>query len=211
MIRNSLTSYIFNIIRNFKFRLGGVKTSNRVRIINSSFEGKNFIGERTIIKNTNLGLFSYVSFESFIQNSEVGRFCSIGPGCKIGLGIHPLSHLSTHPALYSDKPPMGDSICLDRSFNEYETVVVEHDVWIGANSTIVDGVTIGCGAVICAGAVVTKNVEPYSVVGGVPAKHIKYRFDRATVNTLIKSKWWYLSEDEIVMFNNDFMKSSTLK
>jgi len=69
---------------------------------------------------------------------------------------------------------------------------IGHDVWIGANAVIMRGVKIGNGAVIAAGAIVNKDVEPYSIVGGVPARHLKYRFDKETIERLLKSEWWNL-------------------
>ena len=72
-----------------------------------------------------------------------------------------------------------------------------HDVWIGANVIVLDGIQIGNGAVIAAGAIVTRNVEPYEIVGGVPAKTIKKRFDDETINKLLESKWWLMSPNEL--------------
>jgi acetyltransferase-like isoleucine patch superfamily enzyme len=141
-----------------------------------------------------IGAYSYIGMGSLMGRCIIGRFCSIGQNVSIALGEHPTHHISTHPIFFNQK--MGhnipDSIGTPRKLEErrYQPPVISHDVWIGANAVICRGVHIGIGAVIAAGAVVTRNVEPYAIVGGVPARFIKYRFDEATRTMLIKSRWW---------------------
>jgi acetyltransferase-like isoleucine patch superfamily enzyme len=147
--------------------------------------------EKVQLKNVRIEDYSYVAYGSFIQNAVIGKFCSIGPDCKIGLGKHPISaFVSSHPMFYStlkqSQIKLGDS----QLFNEYEEIKIGNDVWIGANVIIIDGVKIGDGAMIAAGAVVSNNVEPYAIVGGVPAKHIKYRFGKQQIEWLLKFEWW---------------------
>ena len=83
-------------------------------------------------------------------------------------------------------------------FNPSKTTVIGNDVWIGESVVIIDGLKIGTGSIIAAGAVVTKDVEPYSIVGGVPAKLIRFRFEKDIVQKLLNSKWWELSETEFI-------------
>ena len=128
-----------------------------------------------------------------INRTTVGKFCSIGPNCTFGLAKHPTrNYVTTYPAFFSK----NNSGCLI-SFSEKnlfeeqpERISIGNDVWIGCNCIIMGGVTIGNGAIIGAGAVVTKDVEDYAIVGGVPAKIIRYRFTKEQIEFLNKIKWW---------------------
>ena len=112
-----------------------------------------------------------------MQNTTIGNYCSIARNVSIGLGLHPLNLFSTSPIFYKRQNALLlDLISKDNEFKEYQPITIGNDVWIGANAIIMDGITIGNGAVIAAGAVVTKNVPAYAIMGGVPAKLIKYRF-----------------------------------
>lgn len=128
--------------------------------------------------------YSYAREPFFMANPEsvIGKFCSIAPNVCVGVGQHPLSLVSTSPRVYQ-----GNSAYYRHSS---EPVHIGHDVWIGRNAIIQDGKTVGTGAVIASGAVVTKDVPPYAIVGGVPAKIIKYRFDPAIIKELLASQWW---------------------
>ena len=108
----------------------------------------------------------------------------------IGLGKHPVHFVSTHPAFYSSHKQFITFADKNDYFEEYEKVTIGNDVWIGTRVMIIDGVSIGDGAIIAAGAIVTKNVEPYSIVGGVPAKLIRNRFNDQDIEFLKKFKWW---------------------
>lgn len=145
------------------------------------------------LKNTTIDSYSYVGQRSELNNVSLGKFCSLGPDLKIGLGSHPVNtFVSTYPAFYSSLNE-GCAIQLraDKIFNdEAIKTIIEHDVWLGANVIIPGGVKIATGSVIAAGSVVVKDVDPYSVVGGNPAKLIKYRFSPAIIEKLMISKWW---------------------
>lgn len=162
---------------------------------NSSFGNDVYIGRNVILRNSSIDNNSYVSDNSKIINTKIGKFCSIGPNVKIILGKHPIDFVSTHPSFYSKNKPF--KVYADKDFvMEYETVVLGNDVWIGDNVIIPNGIKIGNGAVIAAGAIVTKDVEPYSIVGGIPAKIIKYRFDKSTINKIEESNWWNWTETD---------------
>ena len=155
----------------------------------------------------NVGEHSYMGQDIVIPNvkeTKIGKYCSIACGVYIGASSHPLDFLTTHCFAYSKSAPSlyGDLITpkefvVDISDTIYPPVNVGNDVWIGANALIMDGVTIGDGAVVGAGAVVTKDIPPYAVVGGVPAKVIKYRFNEQTIEQLLDLKWWNYPKDFI--------------
>lgn len=147
-----------------------------------------------ILKST-IGKFTYTAERTKVLNADIGNFCSIAWQVSVGGGKHNYEGLTTHP-LWRFK--MLDQGNLDHNSNiqlkdRYKTITrchVGHDVWIAPNVIIVTDIKIGNGAVIGAGAVVTKDVEPYSIVAGVPAKKIKMRFDDKIIEALEEIKWW---------------------
>jgi len=147
--------------------------------------------ENTFILNCDIKTCSYVGKNSVLQNASIGSFCSIANDVVIGLGAHPTSHFSTSPIFYRTKNPLKVKLIdEDVGFVEYQKIDIGNDVWIGARAMIMDGVKIGDGAIIAAGAVVTKNVPAYAIVGGIPAKIIRYRLDSKKIDQLLKLKWW---------------------
>lgn len=177
-----------------------VKFGRGAYIAGSHFEGYNSIGENTRFANSQIGHGSYLSSNCWLNNVKIGRYCSIAPFVKIGFGTHPTdTFVSTHPAFYYDTAtqiPFTFHISKIPAF-QYNTFVkdellveIGNDVWIGVGAIILDGVTIGDGAVIAAGAVVVNNVDPYVIVGGVPAKNIKKRFTDQQIEFLLRDKWW---------------------
>lgn len=157
---------------------------------NTNFGLNNIVYDHTFLLNTVVGDYTYIGGNNKIQNAVIGKFCSIGPEVRIGLGIHPLHLKSTYPGFYTNSEYYRVEKQYDFTGEEYKQVEIGHDVWIGARATILDGVKIGDGAVIAAGAVVTKDVPSYAIVGGVPAKVIKYRFDENRVKELLVEQWW---------------------
>lgn len=154
--------------------------------------------EAQIECNLSLGAFSYIRHGGVVSGTRsIGRYCSIAPEVCIGGGEHPSNWLSSHPFQYAPSrlvqrvageahqplpPPKGPAPC-----------VIGHDVWIGARAIVKRGVTIGHGAIIAAGSVVTKDVPPYAIVAGVPARILRYRFEPAVIAALLKLEWWHLT------------------
>lgn len=170
------------------------------------FSSHNRIYRRTFLRNTSLGRMSYVAEHSRIGFADIGAFSSIGPNVLLGgLGCHPVDRLSTHPAFYSARLQAGDTFSESDIIEELPHVRVGNDVWIGAGSIILDGVSIGDGAIIAAGAVVNKDVPPYAIVGGVPARIIRYRFGEETIDALLEWRWWELDNNQLQSLAPGFM------
>ena len=151
-----------------------------------------------------LGYGSYISNNASIE-ARVGRFTSIAPETQTIIGRHPLDpqYATISPMFFSLRKQTGYTFATEQTFDEFSRAntegqyecVIGNDVWIGTKALIVGGVTIGDGAVVLAGAVVTKDVPPYAIVGGVPAKIIRYRYDEETIAFLLRIKWWDMPED----------------
>lgn len=163
------------------------------------------------VANSNVGCHTYIGANSVVKHCRIGRFCSIGPRVRIGLGIHPTDRVSTYPGFYSPVASGATKFHTDLQVNEYRPVSVGNDVWIGEGALIMDGVTVGDGAVIAAGAVVTADVAPFSIIGGVPAKFIRSRFDAETVSFLLDLKWWNMDDAQIRTYASSFINPDTLR
>lgn len=160
------------------------------------------------LMNVSIGRFSYLA-NAKAYDAEIGAFCSIGPRSVVG-GIrrHPTNLLSTHPSFYSNKNQAGLHFSSGVVFDECLPVLVGNDVWIGAGAVIFDGVKVGDGAIVAAGAVVTKDVPPYAIVGGVPAKVIRYRFEQSVINELIELQWWLWPVDVLRQVAPEFVATT---
>lgn len=158
---------------------------------------KSKIYRSTKILNSSIGKYSYLTSGSSLIYAEVGAFCSIGHNSTIGLARHTIDKLSSSPIFTERKNATGFQWCKYFIESPYRKVVIENDVWIGDHVVIMGGIRVGHGAVIAAGAVVTKDVPPYAIVGGVPAKILRYRFPTEIIDRLLVIQWWNMPESEL--------------
>lgn len=175
---------------------------------NTYFEGKNVIGA-VDLSNSNVGLCTYIRSGS-LKNTKIGRFCSISENVRVVDSTHSYEFVSSFPGFYSSQNNLFPFNKTD--FNEHLATKngfaceIGNDVWVGTNVLIKGGVTIGDGAVIGMGSVVTKDVPPYTIVAGVPAKEIKKRFSNDVISELLLIKWWNWSESIIEERKHYFSK-----
>ena len=168
-------------------------------------EGKNAFGRNSSIVSSKIGYGSYLAEGAKLAKARIGRYCSIGPNVNCIFGKHPANtFVSTHPTFFALKTPVGFTYAENQYFEEFAkphdgafSITLGNDVWLGANVSLMDGVTIGHGAIVAANALVTKDVEPYAIVGGVPAKPIKKRFTEDQIAFLLDYNWWDKSPEWI--------------
>lgn len=221
-----LNRTIKNKILEIKNRKKRIKIGRLSVVINSSFGNYAQLRENVFVSNSKVGNYtkiddnvslnsvqlndcSYLSTSSIISRTKIGKFCSIGPDCRIGLGKHPSKNfVSTHPVFFSTSQQIPISFADRNYFNEFEEIKIGNDVWVGSNCIIMDGVVIGDGAILAAGSVVTKDVPPYAIVGGVPAKTIRYRFEEEEIEFLLNFKWW---DKDIDWLEINFKKFHNIK
>jgi acetyltransferase-like isoleucine patch superfamily enzyme len=181
-----------------------------VVVENCTFGGYNVLFRDVVVSNCSLGAHTYVQKKSVIFNAEIGKYCSIASGVSIAPGLHKSDCVSTHPSFYLKNTPLLKVYATEDLFTTSAKVVIGNDVWIGERAIIMDGIQIGDGSIIAAGAVVTKDIDNYAIVGGVPAKLIKYRFDDKTKEKLLEFKWWNNSEEWIERNHQKFLNPEFL-
>ena len=191
-----------------------VKIGDNAMVIDSEIDSNCSINRRNYILRSKIGRFSYTGINTIIRSTELGKFCSISWNISIGGGNHKMNKLttSTKERFYSlDGTASLDVLRLEakKRISELSSCVIGNDVWIGAGAIINGGVRIGDGALIGAAAVVTKDVEPYTIVAGIPARPIKKRFSEQVVEELIDIKWWDWPI-EIIRNNLDLIYSETV-
>lgn len=177
------TIYLKHVITNPNITVGDFKMYS------------DFVNDPTLFENNNV-LYHYPINHDKLQ---IGKFCSIACGAKFlfNSANHTLSSLSTYPfPLFFEEWGL-EKKDVTNAWDNKGDIVIGNDVWIGYEAVVLAGVTIGDGAIIGTRAVVTKNVPPYTIVGGVPAKPIKKRFSEETISALLEIQWWNWSKERI--------------
>ncbi len=169
-------------------------------IRDSKIHSTAYVGYGCNIIKLQMGRYSYIGHDSEVLCAEIGDFCSISDHVYIGGAEHPMEWVSTSPVFQNVRHSGPTKRFAKFDLPALKKTIIGSDVWIGHGVTIKQGVNIGHGAVIGSNALVTKDVPPYAVVGGVPAKIIKYRFDEETIAALLKSEWWKWSDEKIAQY-----------
>ena len=192
-----MLKYLLGLLKN----LFNPAVSLFVKIDNQScISRKAKVYGRVQVLNSTIGDYSYVGRDTSIIYAHVGKFCSIAGEVKVGLATHTLNKLSTSPIFTESNNGTRHSWVSTSLVNPFKRVNMGNDVWIGERVMIMGGCTIGNGAVVAAGAIVTKDVPSYAVVAGVPAKVIRYRFPQEIIDRLETLQWWNLP-DEVLKKN----------
>lgn len=220
-IRRTITEMVNKHVNYAKTKLhyhGQVRFNKSTTIIHgSSFEGSNSLGDNTHFCGS-MGYGSYMMQNSRFIGS-IGRFTSIGAEFMNVQGVHPTTSpfATTSPMFYSLKKQSMTTFAERQMFDEMrESIKIGNDCWIGCRVFATGGLTIGDGAVVLSGAVLTKDVPPYAIVGGVPAKVLSFRYDEETIDFLLKHKWWdkpipWLKENWELLCNIDKLKEEMMK
>lgn len=183
----------------------------------TSFEGYNVIQPYAEISNATIGRNTYIGRGSKLVNCKIGRFCSIAPDVEVVSYSHPIdTFISTCPSFFSTRLQNGQTFISQDKYEERLTIegydaIVGNDVWIGNRVIIKGGVRIGHGAIVGMGAIVTKDVPPYAIVVGVPAKIVRFRFDETQIANLLTLEWWNQSEDWLKAHANKLENIENLK
>lgn len=168
------------------------------------------IHHHTNIKESIIGNYTYIQNNCVLEKCKIGSFCSIGDNVKVLSATHPTKDfVSTCPVFFSTARQCLTTFTDKDLFDEYHRVqgfgaIIGNDVWVGSSVIILGGVRVGHGAIIAAGTVVNKDVPPYAIVAGVPARIIRYRFNDEQIKKILKDPWWKKSEEWLREHVKDF-------
>lgn len=197
-----IAKYIYRLIYRLRLRAKDVHISPSAYFNHHTvFGGHNGIGEKSSVSETVIGRYTYIHANCYLCDSTIGSFTSIAHDVRIEKWTHPSrGFISTSPVFYSCRNQCGKTFAKEQLFNEELTIggrscQIGNDVWIGCSVTIMGGVTIGDGAIVAAGSLVNRDVPPYAVVGGVPAKVIRYRYPANRIEHLLELQWWNKTDE----------------
>ena len=176
-------------------------------LFRSKLEGMNVINRGNLVSDSTLGFATYTGHNVTIKNADIGKFCSLAWNISIGGTNHIYSSVAMYSQHHFNRVLSGDTTALVYDFPNGK---IGNDVWIGSDAIVLRRASVGEGAIVGAGAVVTKDVPPYAIVVGNPARVIKYRFSPEIIEKLLELKWWDLPLDAIREFRDDLTKEPTV-
>lgn len=180
------------------------------QVVRSTLGAYTEVGARTLIAETEMGDYSYIVQDGEVIHATIGKFCSIASHVRINPGNHPMERASqahfTYRASRYFEGEADEEAFFDR--RRAQPVTIAHDVWIGHGAIVLPGVTVGCGAVLAAGAVVTRDVASYEIVAGVPARVVRRRFEAEVGARMIRLAWWDWSHERLRAALPDFRRLS---
>ena len=179
-----------------------LKIIDRPALRNCSIDKTASVGAGSNCIEVSMGKYSYMGSHNAVNTTEIGSYCSIASFCAIGGGGHEMTMVSSSPVFLKGRN------ALNKHFSDFPSITkktfIGNDVWIGEGVYIKEGVKVGDGAVIGAHSVVTKDIEPYSIVAGAPARHIRYRFDNDIVKKLQELSWWDWPDEKVAQYAQYF-------
>lgn len=187
--------------RLLKAATGRLERMRLRKLLGNEFESMELRRLFEVRHGIRVGLYSYGCFDAgrIARNTQIGRYCSFAPTAYVFNGNHGLSFLSLHPYLYNPALAMVQRETIERSI-----CVFEDDVWVGHNAILLPSVSrVGRGAVIAAGAVVTRDVPPYAIVAGNPAAIKRYRFEPDVIARIEETQWWMLNREQLAAWVRD--------
>lgn len=176
------------------------------RVRNSTLGRYTELGEGVLMLNSEMGDYSYAVRYADMANASIGKFCNIASFVRIGATDHPMDRASQHHFLYRSNDYWDDA-APDEAFFAHRAsrrATVGHDTWLGHGSMVMPEVTVGHGAVVAAKAVVTRDVPPYALVAGVPARFVRWRHPPALAERLMALAWWDWDHDRLRATLDDF-------
>ena len=185
------------------------RISFRATVVDCEVDKTSVVEHHANVRYSKIGRYTYISARSSVIFAEVGSFCSIAAGVGIGGGAHKIDAVSTSPVFNKGRNIFKKNLG-KIEFSPYKNTVIGNDVWIGNRALVLQGVNVGDGAIVGAGSVVTKDVEPYTIVAGNPAKVIRKRFDDETIAKLLEIKWWDMGDEELFKFGDSFESPAKL-
>lgn len=193
---------IFKLIKN-AIKRRGTRVIVLALLNDVKYEKSSHIGPLVKMERASIGKCSLINTLSAAYDCEIGNYCSIARECYIGAATHPLDWVSTSACFYLKSNFTG--VCYhEEEFEWNKHTKIGNDVWLGFRTIVLGGVTIGDGAVVGAGSIVTKDIGPYEIWAGCPAKFIRKRFNDETIENILQTKWWNWDESEISKYADCF-------
>ena len=187
----------------FEYYVSKLIKKMRLRsILNSCINKTSSVASGSQFVNSTMGRHSFCGYDCTVISTDIGSFCSIANNCEIGGASHTVDWVSTSPAFNENRDQIKMKFSYHKFTPQSSRTTIGNDVWIGARALIKSGVTIGHGAIIGMGSVVTKDIPPYEIWAGNPAKFIKKRFSDDLIRDLLESEWWMLDDVKLTHYAN---------